>query len=238
MSKAIIIGASSGIGRELAKVLSNERYSIGLVARRSELLYQLQKELPITSYVKGIDVSKQDDAMRKLAELIDEMNGVDLIIITSGIGHLNEELKWEKEKETIDVNVSGVTSMINISLKHFIKKNQGQLVVISSISCLRGSREAPAYNASKAYISNYLDGIRYKVKKEKANITITDIRPGLIDTDMAKGEGLFWVQSLEKASYQINNKIKKKKEIAYITKRWSIIALILKIMPNWVYYKL
>lgn len=238
MNKAIIIGSSSGIGKELAKILSKENYSVGLVARRSELLFKLQKELPTKSYVKSIDISKQDEAMRKLAELIDEMDGVDLIIITSGIGDLNQELNWNKEKETIDVNVSGVTSMINISLKHFMKKNHGQLVVISSIGCLRGNRGAPAYNASKAFLSNYLEGIRCKVKKDKANITITDIRPGLIDTAMAKGEGLFWLQPLEKASYQIYNKIRQKKNIAYITKRWGIMAFILKHMPDRIYFKL
>ena len=238
MNKAIIIGASSGIGREFAKIFSKEGYSIGLVARRSELLFELQRELPTKSYIKRIDISKQDEAMSKLTELINEMEGVDLIIITSGTGHLNEELNWNKEKETIDVNVSGVTSMINISLKHFMEKNYGQLVVISSVGCLRGSRGAPSYNASKAFLSNYLEGIRCKVKKSNANIIITDIRPGLIDTDMAKGEGLFGVQPLDKASYQIYDKIIQKKKIAYITKRWGVIALLLKHMPDRIYYKL
>jgi short-subunit dehydrogenase len=238
MNKAIIIGASSGIGRELAKIFSKEKYDLGLVARRSNLLFELQKELPTKSYVKSIDISKQDEAMRQLTELISEMDGVDLIIIASGIGDFNEELNWDKEKEVIDVNVSGVTAMINISLKHFMKKNSGQLVVISSVGGLRGSRGAPSYNASKAFLSNYLEGIRCKVRKSNSNITITDIRPGLIDTDMAKGEGLFWVQPLEKASYQIYDKIKQKRKIAYVTKRWGIVAFILKHMPDSIYYKL
>lgn len=238
MKKAIIIGASSGMGRELAKILSKEKYAIGLVARRTELLLELQRELHTKSYVKSLDISKQDESMKGASELIEEMGGVDLIIITSGIGHLNKELNWDKEKETIDVNVAGVTSMINVSLKYFIEKNFGQLVVISSIACLRGGREAPAYNASKAYISNYLEGIRCRVKKSKANITITDIRPGLIDTDMAKGEGLFWVQSAQKAADQIYKKINRKKKVAYVTKRWHLIALLLKHMPDWIYYKL
>jgi short-subunit dehydrogenase len=238
MDKAVIIGASSGIGRELARLLSKEKYCIGLSARRSELLFELQRELNTKSYVKSIDISKQFEAMSKLAELIDEMGGVDLVIITAGIGYLNEELNWDKDKETIDVNVSGVTSMINISLKYFLEKNCGQLVVISSIAGLRGSGDACAYNASKAYISNYLEGIRCKVKKSGANITVTDIRPGLVDTNMAKGEGLFWVQSPQKVAHQIYKKIKQKKNIAYVTKRWRIIALILKYMPDFIYYKL
>lgn len=238
MKKAIIIGASSGIGRELAKILSKHNYILGLAARRDDLLIQLQNELNTESFVKHIDISKQIEAMTRLTELINEMNGVDLIMITSGIGYINNELNWQKEKETIDVNVQGITAMINISIKHFMEKNSGQLVVISSIAALRGSRIAPAYNASKAYISNYLEGIRGMVKKNKSRITITDIRPGLIDTEMAKGERLFWVQPLQKAAYQIYNKIKHEKNIAYITKRWGIYAFIVRLIPDWIYYKL
>ena len=238
MKKAIIIGASSGIGRELAKLLSKDNYVLGLAARRIDMLNQLQKELDTKSYVKCIDIAKQDEAMKKLTELIDEMTGVDLIIISSGVGFINPELDWDKERDTIDVNVSGVTSMINAALKHFIEKNSGQLVVISSVAALRGSSEAPAYNASKSYISNYLEGVRIKVKKNKLNITITDIRPGLVDTDMAQGEGLFWVQPVEKAAGQIYFKIKRKKDVAYVTKRWGFVAFLLRLMPDWMLYKL
>ncbi|MHB1153343.1 MAG: SDR family NAD(P)-dependent oxidoreductase [Eubacteriales bacterium] len=238
MKKAIIIGASSGIGKELAKTLAKQNYILGLAARRDELLFQLQKELNTDCYVKHIDISKLNEAMNELSELITEMQGVDLIIITSGIGYINHKLEWDKEKETIDVNVSGVTAMINISMKHFIEKNSGQLAVISSVASQRGSREAPAYNASKAFISNYLEGIRCMTKKNKLNITITDIRPGLINTKMAKGDGLFWVQPVEKAAGQIYNYIKRKKDVAYVTKRWGIIGFFIKLVPNWIYNKL
>jgi short-subunit dehydrogenase len=238
MKKAIIIGASSGIGRELANVLSKDNYILGLAARRDELLLQLKKELNTKSFIKHIDISKQDEAMSRLTELISEMQDVDLIIISSGIGHINNDLDWQKENETIEVNVQGVTAMINISIKYFMERNAGQLAVISSIAALRGSGTAPAYNASKAYISNYLEGLRCKINKDKSNISITDIRPGLIDTEMAKGEGLFWVQPPQKAARQIYNKIKCKKKVAYITRRWRIIALIIKYAPDWIYNKL
>ncbi|MBF4693761.1 SDR family NAD(P)-dependent oxidoreductase [Fusibacter ferrireducens] len=238
MSKAIIIGASSGIGRGLAKILAEDNYDLGLMARREKNLVELQKELPTKSYVQYIDISKQDEAIANLRELITDMNGVDLVIVTSGSGHINDALDWDKEKQTIDVNVSGVTAMIGTAYKYFEEKTQGHLVVISSVGAIRGSRQATSYNASKAYISNYLEGIRCKAKKDELDITITDIRPGLIDTDMAKGEGLFWVQPLEKASKQMYKSIKQKKEIVYITKRWAVIAFVLKHMPNWIYYKM
>jgi short-subunit dehydrogenase len=237
VKKAIIVGASSGIGRELARIFSINAYVLGLAARRDDLLHALQNELETKSYIKHIDISRQDEAMNRLTELIAEMKDVDLIIITSGIGHINHELDWKKEKETIDVNVSGVTSMINVSLKHFIEKNSGQLVVISSVAALRGGSDGPAYNASKAYIANYLEGIRCKFKKDKTNITVTDIRPGLVDTDMAKGEGLFWVQPPAKVARQIYDAIKLHKKVVYVTKRWGLIAFLVKHIPDWIYNK-
>lgn len=209
--KAIIIGASSGMGKELAKILAKEKYELGLAARRTELLKELKSELDTKSFVKYIDVSKTDEAMNNLSELIKEMKDVDLIIITSGTGYINYELDWSKEKETIDINVSGVTSMINIAFKYFMKKQSGHLVVLSSIAALKGNNDSPAYSASKAFLANYLEGLRLKIKKDKLNITITDIRPGLVDTDMAKGEGLFWVQPVDKTAKQIYISIKKEK---------------------------
>lgn len=230
MRKVIIIGASSGIGKELARIFAENNYILGLAARRVELLHQLQEEMHTESFVKYIDISKPEEAMDQLSDMIADMKDVDIIVITSGTGYINNELDWQKEKETIDVNVTGVTSVINAAIKYFIEKKAGQLVVISSIAALRGSSDSPSYSASKAYISNYLEGIRTKVKKDKLDITITDIRPGLVDTAMAKGEGLFWVQPVEKAARQIYTKIIKKKKVAYVTKRWYIVAFILKYM--------
>ncbi len=238
MKKAIIIGASSGIGKELAKILAKDHYILGLAARRVELLHKLQEELDTDTHIKYIDISRPEESMNRLSELIAEMKDIDLIIVTSGTGYINHELDWQKEKDTIDVNVSGVTSVINVSLKYFIERNSGQLAVISSVGALRGSSDGPAYSASKAYISNYLEGIRCKVKKDNLNITVTDIRPGLVNTEMAKGTGLFWVQPVYKAAHQIYTKIKKKKNVAYVTKRWCIVAFLMKHMPDWLFYRL
>jgi short-subunit dehydrogenase len=238
MKKAVIIGASSGIGKELAIILSKEGYVIGLAARRIELLQALQKDLATETFIKYINLCQADEAMNNLNDLIQEMGGIDLIIICSGTGYLNFNLNWQEEKETIDVNIIGFAAMVNVAVKHFLKSGTGHIVGISSIAALRGSGQCPSYNASKAFVSNYLEGIRCKVKKMNANILITDIKPGLVDTAMAKGEGLFWVASPEKAAMQIYQKIKHKKESAYITKRWRIIAYLIKLMPNWLYYKL
>lgn len=236
--KAIIIGASSGIGKELAFILAKEGYTIGITARRLDLLNNIKQEINSNIYIKQMDVSSQIEAMSILNQLIDEMDGIDLIIICAGIGYINNNLDWDKEQETININVTGFSAIVNVALKFFLKRGSGHIVGISSIAAIRGNGEAPAYNASKAFVSNYLDGLRYKCSKLNVPITITDIQPGLIDTDMAKGEGLFWVSSPYKAAKQIYNAIKKKKKHIYITKRWRLIAYLLKIMPDQVYYKL
>lgn len=238
MKKAIVIGATSGIGKEVAKVLSQNNYVVGLVGRRAKFLSQLQQEIPTETHIKCIDIAQAEKAMDLLEELIREMGGMDLIIISAGVGFINPGLDWEQEKETINVNISGFAAMANVAFKHFCKQGPGHIVGISSIAALRGSGDAPAYNASKAFVSNYLEGLRHKVSKLGVSINVTDIQPGFVDTAMAKGEGLFWVAPPEKAAWQIFRAINSKKKHAYITKRWQIIAWLLRAIPDWMYNKL
>lgn len=238
MKKAIVIGASSGIGKEVSKILSQNGYVIGLAGRRIELLTELQKEIQTSSYVKKIDVSKPTEAIDLIQELILEMGGMNLIVISSGVGFINPELDWNREKETIDVNVSGFAAVANFAFRHFSRQGSGHIVGISSIAALRGSGESPAYNASKAFVSNYLEGLRQKASKSGMAITVTDIQPGFVDTAMAKGDGLFWVAPAEKAARQIYQAIEQRKRHAYITARWRLIAWLLKLMPDWMYDRL
>ena len=239
MKKAIIIGASSGIGMQLARMMSADGYILGLAGRRTELLEKLKSELPCEAYTKYMDISNTQDSMNSLDELINEMGSVDLVFLSAGIGHINHDLEWQLEQETIDINVSGATAIINTTMKYFINKGVGHLAVMSSVASLRGGYDGPAYAASKAYLSNYVEGIRCKVKKQNLGIiSITDVKAGLIDTDMAKGEGLFWVMPLEKATKQIYNALLKKKDEVYVTKRWGIMAFILKRVPKSLYHKI
>ena len=238
MKKAIIIGSSSGIGLELAKLLSQKGYMLGLTARRVELLSAVKKELLCQTHIQYMDIANTSDAPTVLMHLISEMGGVDLIIVSAGIGHINRDLDWNLEEETIKTNVLGVTAVITTAVKYFMEKGEGHLAAISSVAAIRGGADSPAYYASKAFLSNYLEGIRCKLLKEKKTITITDIRPGLVDTAMAKGEGLFWVMPLDKVAKQIYDALRKKRRTVYITKRWGIIALLLRIMPDSIYSKL
>ena len=122
MNKAIIIGASSGIGKELAKILDTHQYHIGIVGRRLNLLKELQNELQNESYIKEIDVSKSTSAQEKFKELINQMGRVDLIVISAGIGYINPELHWEQEKETIATNVIGFSAIANVAYNYFKQK--------------------------------------------------------------------------------------------------------------------
>lgn len=238
MKKAIVIGASSGIGRALAKILGVNGYEVGLVARRLEQLQSVQKEISAKTYIKCADVSKVPDAQAALNALIDEMNGVDLIVVNSGVGFLNPELTWEKEKETLDVNVNGFCAMAVLAFNYFEKQGHGHLVGISSIAALMGNDQAPAYNASKAFVSNYLAGLRKKAILQKANIVVTDIKPGYVDTALIKGSKAFWSASPEVAAEQIYLAIRKQRAHAYITRRWRLVGWLLKAMPEWLFNRL
>lgn len=223
MRKAIIIGSSSGIGMQLARVMSEDGFILGLTGRRVELLDNLKNQLSAQAYTKYMDITIIDESIGCLNSLINEMGGVDLIVVSAGTGYINKNLEWKLEEETIKTNVLGVTSIIDASIEYFLNKKSGHLAVISSVASLRGSAECPAYNASKAFISNYLEGIRCKVKRLNLDIVITDIKPGLVDTAMAKGDGLFWVMPLEKATAQIYTALKKGKDQIYVTRRWGLL---------------
>lgn len=238
MKKAIVIGASSGIGKELAIVLAKQGYEVGLMARRTELLEALKNEIPTKSYVGYIDLSKVLEAVEKMRNMIQTMQGVDLVVINSGVGFLNHELDWSKEQQTLDVNVYGFCALVGEVYKSFAKQGHGHLVGISSIGALRGNSIAPAYNASKAFMSNYLEGLSKKAFQEKLPIVVTDIKPGFVDTEMAKGKGKFWVATPQKAAEQIYSAIEKRKKHAYITRRWKLIGWILKLMPNCLYQRI
>jgi short-subunit dehydrogenase len=151
---------------------------------------------------------------------------------------VNHALDFVLEREAIDTNVLGFTRIADWTFDFFQKQRSGQFVGISSIAGIRGGRHAPAYNASKAYQISYMDGLRHKAAKLKLPIVITDIRAGFIETSMAKGEGAFWIAPLEKASRQIYRAIRNKESVAYVTKRWVIIALLLRLVPRTIYQRI
>jgi len=235
MKKAIVIGATSGIGRELSKIYSSNGYKVGITGRRENLLQELKNEKPESYFIKSFDISQPGTNVKNLDKLVSELGGLDLIIINSGTGNNNDELDFKIEKETIDTNVLGVTEICGWTFNYFRKQGYGQMAVVSSIAGMRGGRFAPAYSASKAFLMNYAEGLRQKAKHLKLPIYVTDIRPGFVDTPMAKSDKKFWVATPQKAALQIYSALKKKKKIAYITKRWLIFAYITRLLPKWIF---
>jgi len=237
MKKAIILGASSGIGKRLALLLAENNYQVGIVGRRLHLLSEIEKSKPTHFIVKQLNLtSNKNKAV--LEALVSELGGLDLLVISSGTGYLNEALVFKYEKKTIELNVLAFTEVADWAFHFFERQQHGHLLAISSVAGLRGSKIAPAYNASKSFQINYLEGLRQKAKALKLPLTVSDIRPGFVDTAMAKGEGQFWVSSPEKAAKQIFSAIKKRKKIAYISRRWYVIALIIRLLPNWLYERM
>jgi short-subunit dehydrogenase len=233
---AVIVGASSGIGKALAHELHRAGWRLALLARRRERLEALRETLGPETVVRGFDVG-QGDAAAVLDQLLEELGGADLIIISAGTGH-NAALQWELDVETVTVNVLGFMAVAEVAMRHFLRRGRGHLVGISSIAALRGNRAA-SYAASKAFQSVYLDGLREIARQSGHPIVVTEAQPGAVDTAMLKPSRplpavvrRLFVASPAKAARQILRAIEKRKKHAYITRRYALVAFILKRLPR------
>jgi short-subunit dehydrogenase len=235
--KAIIIGATSGIGRELAKQMSSDGYTVGITGRRTNLLDSLEEELDRKCFKSIMDLTDISESVRLFRELLERMECVDIVVVNSGVGYIDPKYPLTEELETVAINVAGFTAMANVAYRYFAKRSNGHIVGISSVSGIRGGPNV-AYNASKTYVSAYLEGLSCRSCAQRDGVFVTDIRPGFVDTAMAKGDGIFWKAPVEKAANQIFNAIEKKRRIAYVTKRWWLIGLLFRFLPFWVYRKL
>lgn len=238
MKKAIVVGATSGIGRELAKLLAKNGYKVGITGRRSELLNELCLENPEAFIAKTFDNREYETIAENLDGLVKSLGGLDLLVISSGTGKVSDELDFENEKNTILTNTLGFTRIADWAINYFENQKYGHFVGISSIAGLRGNRFSPSYASTKAFQMNYMEGLRHRVTHLKLPIYITDIRPGFIDTAMAQGDKIFWLVPLEKGAKLIFNAIKRKKKVAYISKKWVLFAWFMKLLPLWIHHKI
>jgi len=231
LRKAVVIGASSGIGRALALKLSREGYAVGLASRRLELLQSLQLEMSGPSEIQRMDVRQPEEAGLAFRTLVSRLGGVDLVVLNAGVNPPNPEFQWEKDREILEINVLGITALAHEAVKIFLAQGHGHLVGVSSILGQRGVPKCPAYSASKAFLSNYLEGLRMRLASR--GILVTDIRPGFVATEMVAGSGVrFWMASCETAAAQILDAIRRRKKTVYVTQRWALIARLLRIVPE------
>jgi short-subunit dehydrogenase len=230
---AIVIGASSGIGEELARQLSAQGWRLALTARRVERLEALATGLGADTLVRHIDVADAESAVATLEALIDELGGADLIVVNSGVAYYNYKMKWALDREVIQINVVGFAAVAQAAMRHFMARGRGHLVGISSIAALRAYGGTAAYCASKSFASAYLDGLRDLAKVREGAVTVTDVQPGFVDTPMIREEkGAFWIAPVEEAVACIVKAINRRAKHVYVTRRWGLIAFLQRLRPR------
>ncbi len=225
------------MGRELARMLVRAGCRVAATGRRAGLLDTLRAEHP-SILTATLDVTRTAELEAGLDALATRLGGVDLLILSAGTGDENPGLDFGIEKTAIDTNVSGFTCICDWAFRYFVSTGAGHLAAITSVAGLRGNRQAPAYNATKAYQVNYLEGLRQRARAAKLPIAVTDIRPGFVDTAMAKGDGLFWVAPVGKAARQIMRAIGHRRRVVYVTRRWRVVAAIFRVIPAALYEKM
>ena len=182
----VIIGATSGIGKALFEKYANEKNRIGVIGRREHLLDELHQKYPSKTIAVKADITNLKEIEYVLQTLHKKLEHIDLAIVCSGVGDINAALDYAVERPTIDTNVVGWTFVIDMLYHILEQQGHGHLVAITSAGGLRGEPMAPAYSATKAYQINYMEALRKKAFKNGRHIIATDIRPGLVDTSMAK----------------------------------------------------
>lgn len=237
MKKAIIVGASSGLGWELAVQLADKGYQVGVMGRREGLLNELVEKLPGTHFVQATDVSQAEQSQIELEALIARMGDVELIVLSSGVGLFEQKLEWAAEREMIDVNVRGFAALSIVAMEHFSQRGAGHLAGISSVAAHIFGAKTLTYHATKAFVSNYLAGMRQRAIRSGLPITITTIEPGFVKTPMVHGNPM-WMAPVEKGVAQMVTGLLKKKNHIFITKRWRYVAFVADLMPQWLLRKL
>ena len=237
MRAAIVIGATSGIGRAVAVQLAAAGYRVGIAGRREELLQELARTMPDRYETEVLDV-EDAGVCGRLEQLAERLGSPELVLFCAGTGELNDALDYRLEEATNRVNVAGFTRVMDWAYCYLGQRGGGCLAAITSVMGLRGSRTAPSYAASKAYQINYLEGLRQKAFRQKLPIRVVDLRPGSVRTAMMKGEGHFWIATAEQAAQCICKAIEARRTVQYVTPRWRIVGLLLRWMPKWLYRRM
>lgn len=232
---AIIVGASSGIGMEVAKVLLSDGWHLGVAARREDKLLELKEMAPERIKVMTIDVT-QSDAGERLLSLIDELGGIDLYFHASGIGRQNRNLEADIELRTMDTNAVGFTRMIGTAYRYFAQRGEGHIAAITSIAGTKGLGPAPAYSATKALQATYLQALEQLARQSGLHIRFTDIRPGFVDTALLSGD-FKYPMMLQPAAVarDIVSSIYKRRHVRIIDLRYRILTFFWRLIPNWLW---
>ena len=225
--RAIVIGASSGIGREVAKRLMAQGWTVGVAARRVDKLEELH-----AAAVGQIDVT-QEDATTRLQALISRLGGMDLFFYASGIGKQNRELKEDIELATLQTNGLGFTRMIGEAYRYFAQQGSGHIAAITSIAGTKGLGPAPSYSATKAMQNVYLQALEQQANARGLKIRFTDIRPGFVDTALLSGDFHYpMMLKPERVAKEIVDAINHHRHIRVIDWKYRILTAFWRRIPR------
>ncbi len=230
--RVIILGASSGIGHEVARLFIEQGWTVGVAARRLDKLSDLKDNAPERVFTARIDVT-DEDAEVALFQLIKRMGGLDLYFHSSGIGWKNPTLEAEKEIKTMETNATGFTRMVGAAYRYFAAKGGGHIVCITSIAGTKGLGSAPAYSATKAMQNTYLQALEQLAVRKQHNINFTDIRPGFVDTPLLTDSEHFpMLMTTEQVARSIMKAIRHHRHVCIIDTRWRILTFFWRLIPN------
>ena len=236
--KVIIIGATSGIGREVALVYIAQGWTVGAAGRREAELESLRAMAPEQVFTQVLDVTK-DDAAEHLQTLINKVGGMDLFLLSSGIGKQNYTLDTEIELATAATNVEGFIRMTNAAYHYFEKQGHGHLAVISSIAGTKGLGAAAAYSATKGFQHKYMDALDQLSRMQKLNISFTDIRPGFVATPLLKSSKSYpMLMEAPIVALDIVDALERKKRVAIIDWRFRLLVGFWRLIPKWIWLRL
>jgi short-subunit dehydrogenase len=237
--KAIIVGASSGIGLEVAKLLLADGWHIGIAARREEALLELKKTAPERVEVMAIDIT-HPDAGERLLTLVRQLGGMDLYFHSSGIGKQNRTLEPDIELQTMDTNAIGFTRMIGTAYRYFAEQGKGHIAAITSIAGTKGLGPAPAYSATKALQATYLQALEQQARQRGLyDIHFTDIRPGFVDTALLSGSFRYpMMLRPESVARDIVISIRKHRHVRIIDARYRVLTFFWRLVPNFIWRRL
>lgn len=235
MKRAVIIGASSGMGYEVSRLLLAQGYTLGVAARREDRLLALKQEAPDRVEVATIDVTA-DDAPVRLRELINRLGGMDLYFHVSGIGKQNRTLTEDIELNTVNTNGMGFTRMIGEAYRYFAECGKGHIAALTSIAGTKGLGPAPSYSATKAMQNVYLQALEQQAHSRGLDIHFTDIRPGFVDTDLLKGDFHYPMMLKPQAvARDIVKAIQNKRHVKVIDWRYAILTAMWRRVPRFIW---
>lgn len=238
MKKGIVLGASSGIGMEVSRLLLADGWTLGVASRRTHLLQELKDQWPSQVEVAAIDVTS-DEGERQLLELTGKVGGMDLFFYAPGIGHQNPSLEAGIEMSTVETNALGFTRMIGAAYRFMAGHGGGHIAAITSIAGTKGLGPAPSYSATKAFQNTYLQALEQLANNQGLPIRFTDIRPGFVDTALI-ADGNHYPMTLQKEAVarEIMTAIGRRQHIRVIDWRWRIVTAFWRRIPRWVWRRL